>query len=271
MDEFAEYGDLCPNTPEGVTVDEFGCPDYDGDGWNHNDCDNNNSEIYPGADEIEDSVDNDCDGLVDEVTPPLVITVEISPSDVFTNTNIECFGNSSTGDDVPLYIIINGVPFGYDYEWENYVILNSIYYTKGDIITCVAGYAETHIVWNRTIVANSPPELGGISLNQFNNGTIVCDISQANYIDPDGDSINFSYQWFIDGQLSEITNSYLLSSDYTFTEWADVTCIVTPNDGYIDGPAVSKTITMEQYVEDDSDEDDGGGSGEPDINEDEED
>ena len=87
IDEFAEDGDLCPNTPEGVAVDEFGCADYDGDGWTYNDCNNNNSEIYPGADEIEDSVDNDCDGLVDEVTPPLVITVEISPSDVFTNTN----------------------------------------------------------------------------------------------------------------------------------------------------------------------------------------
>ena len=202
-------------------------------------------------------MDNDCDGLVDEVTPPLVITVEISPSDVFTNTNIECFGNSSTGDDVPLYIIINGLPFGYGHVWYNYVILNSIYFTKGDIITCVAGYSETHIVWNKTIVANSPPELNSASLNQLNNGTIVCEISHANYVDPDGDSINFSYQWFFDGQLSAVTTSYLLASDYNSNELgADVTCIVTPNDGYIDGSAVSKTITLEQYVEDEPDEDD---------------
>ena len=269
MDEFAEYGDLCPNTPEGVAVDEFGCADLDGDGWYNDDCDDNNSDIFPGADEIQDSEDNDCDGLVDEVTPPLVVTVEVSPSNVFTNTDIECFGNSSTGEDVPLFIIINGVQF--EYYWLNYVMLSSDNFAKGDIITCLSAYPETDVVWSKTIVANSPPELSGASLNQLNNGTIVCDISQSNYIDPDGDSINFSYQWFIDGQLSEITNSYLLSSDYTFTEWADVTCIVTPNDGYIDGPAVSKTITMEQYVEDDSDEDDGGGSGEPDINEDEED
>ncbi len=254
--------DLCPNTPEGVDVDEFGCPDLDGDGWYYEDCDDDNSDIFPGADEIQDSADNDCDGLVDEVTPPLVITVEISPSDVFTNSEIECFGNISTGEDVPLIIFINGVQFGY--YWFNYVMINSDNYVKGDIITCVAGYSEPHTVWNRTIVANSPPELSGAFVNQLSNGTVVCDISQSNYIDHDGDSVNFSYQWFIDGQLSEVTASYLLSSDYTFSEGVDVTCIITPNDGYIDGSAVSKTITLEVMEEDEPDDGGSGGSGGPD-------
>ncbi len=263
----AVSGDLCPNTPDGVDVDEFGCPDLDEDGWYYGDCDDNNSDIFPGANEIQDSADNDCDGLVDEVTPPLVITVEISPSDVFTNSEIECFGNSSTGENVPLYLVINGIQ--YEQRSFNYVMISpGGYLSKGDVVTCftngLLSSSESYTVWDRTIVANSPPELSGVSLNQLNNGTIVCDVGQSNSIDPDGDSVNFSYQWFIDGQLSEVTNSYLLSSDYIFSEGADVTCIVTPNDGDIDGSAVSKTIALEVMEEDEPDDAGSGGSGGPD-------
>ncbi|MEJ6765469.1 MAG: FISUMP domain-containing protein [Flavobacteriaceae bacterium] len=42
--------------------------DNDNDGYsvNQGDCDDTNNEIYPGATEIEDCIDNDCDGEVDE-------------------------------------------------------------------------------------------------------------------------------------------------------------------------------------------------------------
>ena len=40
--------------------------DADGDGWGKEDCDDANPELHPGADELCDEVDNDCDGLVDE-------------------------------------------------------------------------------------------------------------------------------------------------------------------------------------------------------------
>ena len=47
--------------------------DNDGDGYTENegDCDDSNPDIYPGATEICDGMDNDCDGIVDEGCAPV--------------------------------------------------------------------------------------------------------------------------------------------------------------------------------------------------------
>lgn len=65
--------------------------DKDGDGWVAAvDCDDNNDEIYPGADEIpKNGVDDDCDGQTDETDVSTVLYPELWYSNANSLVNIQ--------------------------------------------------------------------------------------------------------------------------------------------------------------------------------------
>ena len=68
--------DQCPGTPTGEPVDEAGCApsqqvmDVDGDGVTvgDGDCDDTNPNIFPGAVEVCNGIDDNCDSVADEGT-----------------------------------------------------------------------------------------------------------------------------------------------------------------------------------------------------------
>ena len=83
--------DRCPGTPTGQTVDDNGCTaaqrDADSDGYEWilvdgspgPDCNDTNPLINPGATEVCDGVDNDCDGQIDEGCSSYNLRMSVSP------------------------------------------------------------------------------------------------------------------------------------------------------------------------------------------------
>ena len=60
--------------------------DIDGDGHpSTSDCDDNDISIHPGADELCDGIDNDCDGVIDEAPVDGITQWEDRDADGFGN------------------------------------------------------------------------------------------------------------------------------------------------------------------------------------------
>ncbi len=68
----------CPDTDKGTETGETGLSDADGDGFlARDDCDDDDPAAHPGAAEVCDEVDNNCDGAVDEgVTMTLYLDID---------------------------------------------------------------------------------------------------------------------------------------------------------------------------------------------------
>jgi MYXO-CTERM domain-containing protein len=82
-------------SPAGVATIVY-VPDADGDGYDHPDyggldCDDTDADVNPGADEVCDSIDNDCDGDIDEASAT-------DASTWYADTDGDGYGDASSTD-----------------------------------------------------------------------------------------------------------------------------------------------------------------------------
>ena len=97
-----------PNPSDTAVDTDNGTPiDMDGDGYPRSmDCDDNNAEVNPGAEESCDGADNDCDGSIDEGqpedAPTWYVDVDGDGYGDYTDSQARCVqphGYVSTGGD----------------------------------------------------------------------------------------------------------------------------------------------------------------------------
>lgn len=118
LNEIIQVGDYWMLGEIQATFDAF---DFDNDGYslNQGDCDDTNASINPGASEIEDGIDNDCDGEIDE---------GFNESGTVTDQDGNTYGYLTYGDQVwtvenaEMVKYRDGTPIPQvtdDTEWEN--------------------------------------------------------------------------------------------------------------------------------------------------------
>ena len=114
-----------------------------------------------------------------------------------------------------------------------------------DVITCEVkandGFTQSSPSQASFMVGNTAPEINSVVLSPSApkaSDTITC-LPQAS--DADGESLNFTYEWLIDGIIQSATGNTLPPSA---VYGAEVTCRATPTDGTDFGATKSQSITI---------------------------
>ena len=191
------------------------------------------------------------DSVVIQNTPPVVNSISLNPSTISATTYyISCYPISSDPD---------GDIVTHTYEWyiDGVLQAGEVYNTllqswiPGTEVTCQATpndgtddgiHAEVSVV-----VDNTPPVVDSVTLSPspvYTDDTVTAvvilsdaDVSQAS-------SLTANYEWFVEGASVQNGPSSTLSGVSHFNRDEQVYVTVTPNDGIIDGAAVSSNPVL---------------------------
>jgi len=162
---------------------------------------------------------------------------------------------AQTGDGLQAVVSTDAVdPEGddvtYSYEWSKNGVSTSITSslvaatetTRDDTwevtITSSDPYGEGDNASTSVTIINTPPALASVDLTPDPASLDdVMSCTPGTTSDADGDTVTYSYAWEINGASVLGATTTTLSSGYGSGDI--ITCIVTPNDGYEDGAAVT--------------------------------
>ena len=178
-------------------------------------------------------------------TVPSIASVTIDPANPRPTDTLSCsyvgFDDADGDADVSTYSwIIDGTEVGTSDT------LTGAFVT-GDAVTCTVtpddGEDVGTALSDTVTIENSLPEVVSVTLSPstvYTNDTITATVSTT---DADGDGVSVTYEWWVDGSTVAETGSTLDGATY-FDKDQVVYVVVTPNDGYEDGAAVSSSSVV---------------------------
>jgi hypothetical protein len=187
------------------------------------------------------------DSVLISNSPPSVATVSISPATPTAADTLSCaytgFSDLDGEADVStLGWAVNGVTAG------SAPTLSGAF-SRGDVVSCTVtphdGTDAGTPVSDSVIIENTPPEVTSVALSPgdvFTNTTVSVMVMVS---DAEDDPVTVEYAWTVDGVLVAETSSSLNGVDH-FDKHQVLAVTVTPNDGLVDGPAVTSASIVVQ-------------------------
>lgn len=190
------------------------------------------------------------DTLTVSNTAPVLSSASVTPTTAVTGDTLTCTPGSATDDD--------GETIGYSYNWllngvsagVTSSTLSASYTAKGDNVACEVTPTDgtdsgATVTSNTVTIGNTPPVMTSVSLSPSSPGTEDTITATVNASDVDGDTITYSYDWYVSSTFVATTTTGSLSGIVYFDRGDTVEVDVTPNDGTDDGsPMSSSALTV---------------------------
>ncbi len=189
-------------------------------------------------------------------TPPVITDADIVPDPAYTNTDLSLAITASDDDNDAISYSYQWRKGGADISGETGTTLSFDKFVKGDSIDCIITPHDNEEAGPpfRTApqaISNSAPSKPSVDVTPNSPGSgddLKCTVSGS--VDPDGDAIEYEYQWFQNGNpltpvvKNETTDTVPSSNTSKDDIW---TCVVTPIDvpGGARGDSESDSVTIQ--------------------------
>lgn len=199
------------------------CFDADGDGYSgdEGDCDDTNAQVYPGAVEVFNDIDDNCDGRTDEDTPPAVRFLSPSLNAVLTpgpvQVAVEVLDQQSGDDDLRVSIRSSIAPTGRVQEDA----CSDLVPVAG-VVSC-----ELNLAYGKQDLIVVATDGGGTGMSsEARNSVVVDNPPSGSFASPsDGSSVNYGEDLAINVTALD-DNEELTTESLQFS--SDVEGVLTP-------------------------------------------